>query len=197
MAFISSVADTDMIFRYHFDLAKEALDRIDLPKEGVTVSAFETVFMGSKRQSLDLLAIRANVLACIHCVRNGYDHFAQLCNILLLDSQLSPSVATLYKVRVNLPQSSLKVLLDEIAASHWFKYVNDFSNTSKHRALVQQSLHLSFADGIAGVRTEAFSHERDYPAYMVGELLEGILELKNQIVPCGVALNESVLPSQA
>ncbi len=193
LAYITSVQDTNAIFKYHFTGARDTLKRLELPERGITVSVFERALEGSKQQDTDLLAIRANILACIQALRNGYDHFAQLCNALLIDPPIDESKVTLYQVRQRLPSGELKDLLFAVATSPWFKYIHDYTNTSKHRALVSQSLHLNFEDGIAGVRTEAFSHDgQDYPAYLVPDLLKGILELKNQIVPLGVALNAAV-----
>ncbi|HHA2571641.1 TPA: hypothetical protein ACOEN9_000213 [Stenotrophomonas maltophilia] len=194
LAYISSVSNTGVIFQYHIGLAFDALKRIPIPENGSEVSAFEAIIDPSREHMQDLLVIRANVLSCIHLVRNAYDLFAQLCNALLLAQPLDESKATLYMVRKSLPRSPLKDLLDSIASSEWFRYVNDYSNTSKHRALVQQSMFLSLEDGVGGVRTVAFSHDgREYPAYELMELLEGILELKNQIVHCGNALNDLLL----
>ena len=87
----------------------------------------------------------------------------------------------------------LKQKLDMLSASEWFRYVAAYSNTSKHRTLIQQSLHLSFADGTAGLRAAGFTHDQTYSSYMVGDLLKGILLVKNQILVCGKALNSQVV----
>ena len=142
-----------------------------------------------------MLVVRANVLACIHTVRNAYEHLAQLCNALLIAPPISIEACDLRKVHKRLPPSTLRKELDVLLESQWFQYVAAYSNASKHRSLVQQSLHLSFSDGVAGVRAESFTHDKDYPPYMVGDLLEGILEVKNHIIACGRALNDQVVPA--
>jgi hypothetical protein len=142
-----------------------------------------------------MLVVRANVIACIHTVRNAYDHLAQLCNALVLIPPITVKDCDFNKVRRRLPQSELLDEFDRLGDSDWFKYVAAYSNTSKHRALVQQSFHLSYANGTAGLRAESFQHDQSYPSYMIGELLEGILEVKNNIIACGRALNKLVLPA--
>jgi hypothetical protein len=140
-----------------------------------------------------MLVVRANVIASIHTVRNAYDHLAQLCNALLVSPSIPVDECTLHKVRKRLLPSTLKRELDTLSSSPWFLYLAAYSNTSKHRALVQQSIHLSYTDGVAGLRAEAFTHDQRYGPYMVGDLLEGILFVKNQILVCGRALNSQVL----
>lgn len=151
------------------------------------------MFSSSDEHDYNMLVVRANVIACIHTVRNAYDHMAQLCNALLLSPAISIDKCDFHKVRDRLPQSNLRQELDTLSASRWFKYIAAYSNTSKHRALVQQSLHLSYTDGVAGLRAESFTHDQTYGAYMVGDLLEGILGVKNHIIACGCALNSQVV----
>lgn len=153
------------------------------------------MFSPSEEHDHNTLVVRANVIACIHTVRNAYDHLAQLLNALLLTPPLPIKDCDFHKVRKLLPQSDLRQELDTLSESPWFKYVAAYSNTSKHRSLVQQSLHLSFADGIAGLRAEGFEHGEAYSAYMVGDLLDGILEVKNRIIDFGLVLNSQVLPA--
>lgn len=197
LAFVSSLDWADQIFRYHFVLARDALKRIPIDEDPESVANFELLLSLSEEQSYALLETRANVLACIHTVRNAYEHFAQLCNALLLEPKIPVDECALYKVRARLPDSELKHELDLLVGSGWFKYVAAYSNTSKHRALVQQSLHLSFADGVAGVRAEGFTHDADYPPHMIGDLLEGVLSVKNQIVTCGNALSRQLARAKA
>ena len=192
---ISSLDWSDRIFRYHFCEARDALRAIPIDKDDPTsIKNHELLFLSSDEHDYNMLVVRANVIACIHTVRNAYDHLAQLCNALLISPPISVDKCDFHKVREQLPPSALKQELDALSASPWFKYVAAYSNTSKHRTLVQQSLHLSYADGVAGLRVEAFTHDRSYGPYMVGDLLEGILLVKNHILACGKALNSQVVP---
>jgi hypothetical protein len=151
------------------------------------------MFSSSDEHNWNMLVVRANVIACIHTVRNAYDHLAQLCNALLVYPPIPVGKCDFHRVLDRLPQSVLKQELEMLSASQWFKYVAAYSNTSKHRALIQQSLHLSYIDGIAGLRAEGFTHDQTYAPYMVGDLLEGILWVKNHILACGKALNSQVV----
>lgn len=197
LAFVTSLDWSDQIFRYHFVLARDALKRLPVDEDPASIANFELLLRLSVDHSHALLETRANVLACIHTVRNAYEHFAQLCNALLLEPQIPIDECGLYKVRARLPDSELKHELDVLAGSDWFKYIAAYSNTSKHRALVQQNMHLSFAEGVAGVRVEGFTHDKDYPPHMVGDLLEGVLGVKNQIITCGNALNRQLAQVKA
>lgn len=190
---ISSLDWSDRIFRYHFCEARDALRAIPIDNDPNSIKNHELMFSSSDEHDWNMLVVRANVIACIHTVRNAYDHLAQLCNALLVSPPIPVDKCDFHKVRDRLPQSALKQELDMLSASQWFKYVAAYSNTSKHRTLIQQSLHLSYADGTAGLRAEGFTHDQAYAPYMVGDLLEGILWVKNHILACGKALNSQVV----
>ena len=193
LSVISSLDWSDRIFRYHFCEARDALRALPIDEDPSSIKNHELLFLSSDEHDQNMLIVRANVVACIHTVRNAYDHLAQLCNALLISPVLPIEKCDFYKVRERLPQSNLRHELDTLSESQWFKYIAAYSNTSKHRALVQQSLHLSYADGVAGLRAESFTHDQTYGPYMVGDLLEGILWVKNHIIACGRALNGQVV----
>lgn len=190
---IASLDWSDRLFRYHFCTARDTIRAVPLDDDPSSVISLDRVFRSAEQNDHELLVVRANVLACIHTVRNAYDHLAQLCNATLLAPPIPVERCDLHRLHKRLPPSDLRDELDALTGSHWFKYVSAYSNASKHRALVQQGLHLSFADGVLGVRVDGFTHDQDYPPYMVGDLLEGVLGVKNQIIACGCALNRLVL----
>jgi hypothetical protein len=197
LSIISSLDWSDQIFRYHFCEARDSLRKIPFDDDPNSVKNHELLFASTDEHDYEMLVVRANVLACIHTARNAYDHLAQLCNALLLSPPISMKECDFSKVRTRLPQSNLRQELDKLNDSQWFKYVAAYSNASKHRALVQQSLHLSYVDGVAGLRAESFEHDQIYPPYLVGDLLEGVLEVKNHIIECGRALNSQLMPGNA
>lgn len=137
---ISSLDWSDQIFRYHFFEARDTLRAIPIDKDPNSIKNHELMFSSSDEHDWNMLVVRANVIACIHTVRNAYDHLAQLCNALLVVPQIPVEKCDLHKVRDRLPQSALRQELDMLTASQWFKYVAAYSNTSKHRVLVQQDL---------------------------------------------------------
>lgn len=193
LAFVTSLDWADRIFKYHFCEARDALRSVPIDEDPNSIKNHELMFSSTDEHEFSMLVIRANVTACIHTARNAYDHLAQLCNVLLLDPPMSVESCDFHRVRRSLPESELRNKLDLLAESDWFQYIAAYSNTSKHRMLVQQSLHLSYADGIAGIRAESFEHDKAYPSHMVGDLLEGILEVKNQIIICGRTLNDEII----
>jgi hypothetical protein len=194
---IASLDWSNQIFQYHFQTARDALREIPVDDEPNMRSNLELLFSSSEEHDYRMLVIRANVLSCVHTTRNAYDHLAQIINALMLSSSIPIKDCDIKKVHRRLPSSKLHQEINNLLESHWFQYVAAYSNASKHRALVQQALYLSFSDGKAGIRAESFTHDKVYPAYMVGDLLDGILEVKNHIVACGSALNSELLRANA
>ena len=193
LSYISSMGWADQIFTYHFCEARDALRAIPVDKDPNSITNHELLFAPTPENDRNKLIVRANVIACIYTIRNAYDHFAQLCNALLLLPAIPVDECNFYKVKNRLPQSILKEELEQLSQSEWFKYIAAYSNTSKHRALVQQSMHISFVNGTAGIRADGFVHDQAHEPRLISDLLEGVLEVKNQIIVCGRALNAQVL----
>jgi len=132
----------------------------------------------------------ANVIACLHTARNMWDMFAQLANALILEKPISVGACDIGRVLDAMPPSELETRLRILLDSHWYKYVAAFSNTAKHRRLVQHSMTVSIEENRIGFRIGAFSYgDKSFPAYWGHEVLEGAIEVKNGIIECGRLLN--------
>ena len=98
------------------------------------------------------------------------------------------------KVLARLPESPLREHVSSTLSSHWYRYVVAFVNTAKHRRLVEHLFSVSVEENRAGVRVGSFSYESEsFPAYWGTEVLEGAIEVKNQVVGAGRFLNKAVL----
>ena len=77
-------------------------------------------------------------------------------------------------------------------------YTSTFTNTIKHRQLVQHLVSISFVDNIVGIKVGAFEYGGvSYQAYWANEFLQGVIDLKNDIVGLGRTLSRSLLPGTA
>lgn len=86
----------------------------------------------------------------------------------------------------------LKEMLGVLLKSHWFKYTEAFINTTKHRNLVEHSVSVSFEENKAGVQLGEFKYQSaSYPKYWAQEILAGLVDVKNDLVACGRALNRA------
>ena len=190
------MAWSDRIFRYHFCLLRDTLRAIPADPDPNSPKNWHLVFAASDEYEDQLLAVRANLIACVYTVRNAYDHLAQLVNAMLMPKPMSVGQCDLPRLVPRLPASPVKDELVRLIDSPEFKYVAAYSNTSKHRGLVKQSFHISFEEGTVGVRAESFSYGTGYSARMVSDLLEDLLAVKNRIIECGKALNAQVLSAK-
>lgn len=140
------------------------------------------------------LISEAHILGCIHCARAMFDVFSHLVNGLVLGNAISVRDCTIKSVAERLPDSQLKTELKTLLKHHWFRYVDGFINTAKHRGLVQHAFQVSFVGEKAGVHLAGFEYKgTKFPPYSVDELLAGVLEVKNRIVDCGRSLNRHVI----
>lgn len=97
-----------------------------------------------------------------------------------------------------MPASSLTSRLEVLLQSDWYNYVAAFTNTSKHRQLVQHLMTVSIEENRAGIRLAAFTYgNRSFKAYWAHEVLCGAIEVKNGIIECGRLLNAGYIKDDA
>jgi hypothetical protein len=141
----------------------------------------------------DLIS-EASIISSIYTVRAIYDMFSHLVNGLVLAGELREHECDIKKVSKKLPDSTLQSKLTSLLDSNWFKYVDGFINTTKHRNLVGHSFTISFQENKAGARIAGFSYGNDtHESFWARELLEGIVSVKNDLILCGDSLNDSLL----
>lgn len=187
------------IFRYHLRTARDAMKGIVHDDDPHGIKNMQLVFGSDDRQDAynqAKLISEAHLLSCLHCARAMFDIFSHLVNGLMMEKVIPVRYCTLKKVAKRLPVCPLKSELQSLLENKWFKYVDGFLNTAKHRGLVQHSFHVSFIDASAGIRLAGFEYEGiTHPQYSADELLRGVLEVKNKIVDCGMLLNDAVIAS--
>ncbi|WP_137822558.1 hypothetical protein [Pseudomonas sp. D(2018)] len=186
------------IFEYHKCLARDAFAAFSTDS-GPDQLKFLTHAFGcvspEEQGTLEhaRLVSEANLLACIGITRSAFDSFGELLNRLVLPVPLNGKVYV-HTVRDKLPSGELKDSLDSALSASWFTYVSDFSNVSKHRALIGHTPSASYIDDNQGGKVASFTYEnrgkpRTHPSYWTKEILEGTIEVWRSLVLCGLALN--------
>jgi len=192
---ISSVSRNDSIFQYHMITARDALKGIFNYEEPQGVENWKLVLGGSERQEdfhYAKVVSEANLFGCIYTARSLLEVFAQLVNRITLGNSIEVSKCTPKAVLAKLPDGELKVKLKELLASHWFAYVSAFTNTIKHRQLVQHQVSIAFVDNIIGIKVGAFEYDgAPYEAYWANDFLQGIISVKNAVIDLGRTLNRT------
>lgn len=187
---IGSIDRAIQLFNYHICEAKEANDRIS-PK--TPLEAFELVITPTAKiepLNRDKITIQANVQAAAQCSRSIHDIFAQLVNRLVLEEQIPIHVCDISKVAERLGNSPLKEQLQKLMASPQYDYVNALVNTLKHRNLVPFGAQILLENGEAGVHFKSFEYRnRQYPMLWAQEVMENVLDVKNEVVASGALLN--------
>ncbi len=189
---ISSVDRSARIFVYHMTSARDAMKGLYGEARD---EAEELLFvLGASDRQHDFehakIVSEAHIIGCLQTARGIWDLFAQLLNALVLSQPLAIDVCDIGRVAKALPPSPLSEAVDRATASYWYSYVMAFTNTTKHRRLVQHLVSVSFEHQRSGIKLAAFQYnQRSFPAYWDTEVLEGAIEVKNAIVECGRLLN--------
>ena len=196
LAAIASIDWSLRIFGYHLCLAKPALKSLELDPN--SIDSVAKVLSFTQENEEYQLVLRANIVAAIHTTRNVYEHLAQLCNVLLLSPRLPASGCELSKVAERMSDAPLKAELASLRSSHWFRYFASYSNLAKHQYLIPHAIGLSFTGGASGARIERFEYRGEiFDSTPMNDVLQGLIELRNRVVDCGVLLNEAVLPGES
>lgn len=200
---VDSVSHSLLIYQYHKSLARDAFAAYQVEHDPDGIKMFTgAMMMGTDDEFANAkLASEANLIAAINMMRNTFDIFAQLVNALALPQPLRIEHCTISKVRDGLPEGALKAEITRVTRLPWFRYLSGFSNTIKHRQLVSHepsSKHHECTGEYlgGGAQVAAFEHQgRKFRSYWAQEVLEGTVEIHNEIVTLGIALNECCLHS--
>lgn len=195
---VDSVSHSLLIYQYHKSLARDAFAAYQVEHDPDGIKMFAgAMMMGTDNEFENArLASEANLIAAINITRNTFDIFAQLLNALALLYPLSIQHCTISKVRDGLPEGTLKAEITRVTRLPWFRYLAGFSNTIKHRQLVSHEPsskhHESTGEYLGGgAEVASFEHQgRKFKSYWVQEVLDGTVEIHNEIVVLGISLNE-------
>ncbi len=187
------------ILDYHLAQAQDAFAEFQ-PTGGDGFAMFAAMASFDPKFTRAALIHEANVIAAIHTVRNYADIFAQLANTLAMPKPLEIRDCDFGKVADKLPASDLKTKMQELNSSYWFRYLAAFSNTAKHRRLLQSKPTTTFADNATGLRVEEFSYqfkrnepETTFPYCWGHDLLEEAYTVYRNILQLGQTLNDHVM----
>lgn len=194
---VNSISRTLELFDYHKCLARDAFIDYHVDNDPTGLKMFAAAMMAGEDLAFEKakLVSEANLIAVINITRNTYDMFAQLINALILDFKYSIKKCDIWKVSKSLPQGNLKTDLERVVNLPWFVYLNGFSNTIKHRHLIEQQptneIDLDGKHRGGGAEVSSFSYdEKLFAGYWVKEVLQGTVEIHNELVGLGITLNE-------
>jgi hypothetical protein len=193
---IDSIGRSDLIFQYHVVTARDALNGIIKYDDPHGVENWKLILGASDRQEEFLQAkvvSEANLIGCAYTARSMLETFAQLLNLIILGGSLSVADCTPVAVARKLPVGSLKRDLDMLLASKWASYAAAFTNTVKHRQLIEHQVSISSVDDVVGIKIGAFDYRgTQYQSYWASEFLQGLIDFKNDIVGLGRSLNSTL-----
>lgn len=198
---VDSVSHSLFIYQYHKSLARNAFAayHVEHDPDGIKMFA-ATMMMGGDDEFEDAkLASEANLIAAINITRNTFDILAQLVNALALPQPLAIDRCDFTKVRDKLQESTLKAEISRVSQLHWYRYLAGFSNTIKHRQLITHTPSQKHEEKTGrylggGAEVASFDYRDDkFTSYWVQEVLEGTVEMHNEIVSLGITLNEHCL----
>ena len=193
---ISSLSRSVSIFRYHMATARDALKGLIDYEEPQGQENWMLVLGGSESQEdfyYAKIVSEANLIGCVYTARSLLEIFAQLINFVVLRNSIPVPECTLKKVAAKVPDGELKVKLHALLASHWFSYVSAFTNTVKHRQLVQHQISISFVENVVGIKVGSFEYDgTPYQAYWAHDFLQGVIEVKNAVIESGRVLNRTL-----
>lgn len=195
---VDSVAHSLYIYQYHKNLARDAFASYHIDQDPDGIKLFAGVMMMGTDETFEeaKLASEANLIAAINITRNTFDIFAQIVNALVLPQPLCIEHCTFSKARDGLPEGKLKEEITRVTRLPWFRYLAGFSNTIKHRQLISHKpsqKHKSDTGEYLGGGAEVAGFEhggRKFESFWVNEVLEGTVEMYNEIVTLGISLNQ-------
>lgn len=193
---VNAVGDSINVFKYHLVTARDSLKPFAQSEDATDLRHFEYVFGAADNQNeyeWAKLTNQSNVIAAIYTTRSLFDIFSQLVRGCLLESNISIEKCNIHVVRDHLRPGDLRSCLDALLNSNGFKYINDFSNISKHRSMISFGASINLVENRAGVQFKSFKYgSRHHPKMWSHDVLELVLQTKNTIINAGNALNEEI-----
>ncbi|MNR37743.1 hypothetical protein D3C85_1557920 [compost metagenome] len=99
-------------------------------------------------------------------------------------------------MRDALPACKLKSEIERVTLLPWYRYLAGFSNTTKHRQLISHTPSQKLEEDTGkylggGAEVASFDYrDEQFRSYWVQEVLEGTVEMHNEIVTLGITLNK-------
>ncbi|EGR2205828.1 hypothetical protein K6675_004676 [Vibrio parahaemolyticus] len=185
---VESIFRTISIFDFHKSEACSLIHKLEPHSDE---AALMSILCPDGESYVNKLALQAHVQAAIHNARSVYDLLAQLINQVLLNSTLEVHSCDIKKVLSQLENSPVKDAINQAVGSESYSYVNSFVNVIKHRNLVVLKSEANFEELKAGIRFSSFKYRKtSYPSLWATDVLQRSIDVRNEIVDIGIALNE-------
>ncbi len=193
---LNSIDNCVNIFRFHLWAAKDDMNQFFVDGDRAEIEHFE-LLVGVSERSHEFesakIAKQANIIAACHSVRALYDLFSQLIRILILEDKIKEQDCNIARVRNQLSDGELKSYICQLLDSQSYQYIEAFINVTKHRYLLQAGTQLSTIDNKITFRFMPFRYRgKDYPSHSSTEVLELVLDAKNELIKAGRLLNSSL-----
>lgn len=184
---IESLHERQDYTRYHYHSFKNILDTVN-----TDLSKFKLALQIDNVDKQNMLAIKANILACIQSLHVTHDILAFLI-ATVLDLGLDEREITFYNVEKKCNKfQDLTNLLNEFSNHEDYKYLVSYVNHSKHRFHIDPKFIFHFTGGNHFTATfEAFSFKNyDYESKEIDSFINEeynreqalILQIENELI---------------
>ncbi len=195
---INSVDKYIMFFRYHnHEIMQIIANWNSIEQDSERFKLIIGIHDNQAQFKIARISAHAHFIASVNCVRNLYDIFAQLANGLILDIPIPIDKCDIHKIaKSNIPHT-LKDEITRLTDSYWFQYTEAFSNTIKHRIIVELNYRIRpNEDRFEPYIFKFLYRDKAYDECYITDALEGIVDTQNKILACGNVLNREILSRQ-
>lgn len=142
------------------------------------------------------LAIKIREISLVSSVMTANtlpEVLAQVINIVLSNKNFKINDVTPNKILAQMNNGELKKNYQALIESDEYAYIKSFTNIVKHINLVKSDYHISFVDGVHGVRFKAFEYkDRAFPEMLDRDLISTVKTFRSMCLKLGIGINEEV-----
>lgn len=154
------------------------------------IRATQMFLSGDQGMSLAAKIREISLVSSVMMVSTLPDTLAQVVNLLFLENRLHVNRLYLNDVIKELESGAIKERLESLSGSEGYAYVSAFANTIKHVNLVKSGYHISFENGLHGIRFKEFQHKnRSFLEMIDRDIIEVVRNMRAECLGLGVAIN--------
>lgn len=134
-----------------------------------------------------------SLVSAVMMVNTLPEVLAQVINIVLSDKKFKINDVTPNKVLAHLGSGELKKNYQALVDSDEYAYIKSFTNIIKHINLVKSDYHISFVEGVHGVRFKAFGYKgRTFSEVLDIDLIATVKTFRSKCSHLGIGINGEV-----